>query len=118
MTLPPRALTSIGGHTKRCDDDWLTSIGKGPFIFVSGTTSLADTGREIQHLGDASKQTEMAFVEALKAVEALGGGKGDVCRVRMFVAVRGIQPHRWLRVVPFFMLRGIEVLADHVRTEW
>ena len=54
----------------------------------------------------------MAFGEALKAVEALGGGKGDVCRVRMFVGVRGVQPHRWLRVVPYRMVLDIEALSD------
>lgn len=61
------------------------AVRKGPFIFVSGTTALDPTTGKIKHPNDAANQTIVAFREALKAVEALGGKKEDICRVRMFV---------------------------------
>lgn len=64
------------------------AVRKGPFIFVSGTTSLSPQSGTIQYPGDPYKQTIAAFAEAIRAIEALGGKKEDVCRVRMFVRVR------------------------------
>jgi enamine deaminase RidA (YjgF/YER057c/UK114 family) len=61
-------------------------VRKGPFIFVSGTTALNPTTGILQHPGNALLQASAAFNEALRAITALGGGVGDVVRVRMFVA--------------------------------
>lgn len=63
------------------------AVKKGPFIFVSGTTSISpDENGEDRFPGDAYRQTVVAFQEALKAVKALGGTKEGVARVRMFIA--------------------------------
>lgn len=63
------------------------AVRKGPFIFVSGTTSISPDGiGEVRFPGNARQQTVVAFQEALKAIEALGGTKEGVARVRMFVA--------------------------------
>jgi enamine deaminase RidA (YjgF/YER057c/UK114 family) len=63
------------------------AIRRGPFIFVSGTTSLdPNPPHSILQPNDASAQAKVAFLEGIAAVEALGGKKEDVCRVRMFVA--------------------------------
>ena len=61
------------------------AIRKGPFIFVSGTTALGPNG-QVACPGDATGQAHYAFRLVIKAVEALGGTKEDVVRVRMFVA--------------------------------
>ena len=62
------------------------AIRKGPFIFVSGTTALQPDG-QVAFPGDAMGQARYAFQLGIEAVEALGGAKDDVVRVRMFVAV-------------------------------
>jgi enamine deaminase RidA (YjgF/YER057c/UK114 family) len=71
------------------------AVRKGPFIFVSGSTALLPTPKTdssdrptyvLQHPGDAYAQTIAAFGESLRAVEALGGTKADVVRIRMYAA--------------------------------
>ncbi|KAH0614564.1 uncharacterized protein H6S33_000200 [Morchella sextelata] len=75
----PNPYESLFGYSR--------AVRKGPFIFVSGTTSIMpDSAGAVQYPGDAYRQTVVAFRESLKAVEALGGTKEDVVRVRMFVA--------------------------------
>ena len=66
---------------------------RGPFIFVSGTTALdpnsitpsCPQGVILHADGSAYDQAICAFKEAIKAIEALGGKRGDVVRVRMYV---------------------------------
>jgi enamine deaminase RidA (YjgF/YER057c/UK114 family) len=58
------------------------AVRKGPFIFVSGTTSIdTSTG----HPKSAYDQTLVIFTEIVLAIEALGATKADVVRLRMFV---------------------------------
>ena len=62
------------------------AVRKGPFIFVSGTTSVSAKTGELQHAdGTAYDQAKTAFDELLQAVHHLGGRKEDTVRVRMFV---------------------------------
>lgn len=61
------------------------AVRRGPFIFVSGTTSIDCSSGEILHLTSAFDQTLKIFDEILLAVQGLGGKKEDVVRVRMFV---------------------------------
>lgn len=62
------------------------AVRRGPFIFVSGTTSICPETGELQHAdGSAYDQAIAAFAELLNAVKHLGGQKQDVVRVRMFV---------------------------------
>lgn len=63
------------------------AVRKGPFIVVSGTTSLDPTTSHLLHVGNAKEQAIAAFTEAIKAVLQLDGRKSDVVRVRMFVKV-------------------------------
>ncbi|TFK87542.1 YjgF-like protein [Polyporus arcularius HHB13444] len=62
------------------------AVRKGPFIFVSGTTSLDPDSGELRHPGSAYDQAKATFDEIVRAVTALGGTKSDIVRVRMFVA--------------------------------
>ena len=63
------------------------AVRKGPFIFVSGTTSLDAENGKIQHPGDTYQQALTAMKTSVDAVQQLGGKKKDVVRVRMFVSV-------------------------------
>ncbi|KAJ3491573.1 hypothetical protein NLI96_g607 [Meripilus lineatus] len=60
---------------------------RGPFIFVSGTTAVdLETGKIPPGLS-AYGQAKIIFAEILKAVNALGGRREDITRVRMFVTL-------------------------------
>lgn len=61
------------------------AIRRGPFIFVSGTTSIDTTTSQILHPTSAYNQALKIFSEITLAIEALGARKEDVVRVRMFV---------------------------------
>lgn len=62
------------------------AVKRGPFIFVSGTTSLCPTTQTILHPTSAYLQAQVIFAEIAKAIQALGGSaKTDVVRVRMYV---------------------------------
>ncbi|KAF9525471.1 YjgF-like protein [Crepidotus variabilis] len=61
------------------------AIRKGPFIFVSGTTSIDSSTGNVLYPKSAYDQTLKAFSEIVLAIEALGGRKDDVVRVRLFV---------------------------------
>lgn len=62
------------------------AVRKGPFIFVSGTTSIDPVSGQLRHPGSAYNQARAIFDEIVQAVMVLGGQKSDVVRVRMFVA--------------------------------
>ncbi|KAH8813585.1 YjgF-like protein [Flagelloscypha sp. PMI_526] len=61
------------------------AVRRGPFIFVSGTTSTCPETQKLLYPDSASQQAEFIFAEIIRAVEALGGSKNDIMRVRMFV---------------------------------
>lgn len=61
------------------------AVRRGPFIFVSGTTSIdPDTG-ELRHPTSAYNQAIFIFTTIIEAVNSVGGKKEDITRVRMFV---------------------------------
>ncbi|KAH8813597.1 YjgF-like protein, partial [Flagelloscypha sp. PMI_526] len=61
------------------------AVCRGPFIFVSGTTSTCPETQDLLYPDFASQQAELLFAEIIRAVGALGGSKNDIMRVRMFV---------------------------------
>lgn len=61
------------------------AIRRGPFIFVSGTTSIDTATGQVLHPTSAYNQALKIFSEITLAIEALGAKKEDVVRVRMFV---------------------------------
>jgi enamine deaminase RidA (YjgF/YER057c/UK114 family) len=61
------------------------ALRKGPFIFVSGTTSIDPTTGVVQFPSSAYNQTKTIFSEIIHSIEALGGTKEDVVRLRLFV---------------------------------
>ncbi|RDB14859.1 hypothetical protein Hypma_016352 [Hypsizygus marmoreus] len=61
------------------------AVRRGPFIFVSGTTSIDGTTGVLLHPESAYEQERQIFAEIVGAVEAVGGTREDVVRVRMFV---------------------------------
>lgn len=61
------------------------AVRRGPFIFVSGTTSIDTTTGKVLHPTSAYDQSLKIFSEIVLAVEALNGRKEDVVRLRMFV---------------------------------
>ena len=58
---------------------------RGPFIYISGTTSIDPASGQLLHPESAYKQALAIFAEIVRAVEAVGGRKEDIVRVRMFV---------------------------------
>ena len=78
------------------------AVRRGPFVFVSGTTALdpdsitpgCPEGIIVHADCTAYDEAAVAFREAVKAVEALGGSKGDVVRVRMYVRSDDLGGHR------------------------
>ena len=61
------------------------AVRKGPFIFVSGTTSVDPTSGALRHPECAYKQAQATLAEIVRAVCAVGGRREDITRVRMFV---------------------------------
>ena len=58
-------------------------VRRGPFIFTSGTTSVS-TGSTSTPSSAFHQALQALSSEIIRAVEALGGTKEDVVRVRMF----------------------------------
>ncbi|KAI0667245.1 YjgF-like protein [Trametes maxima] len=61
------------------------AVRRGPFIAVSGTTSIDPVTGQLRHPGFAYDQARSVFAEIIRAVEGLGGTAKDIVRVRMFV---------------------------------
>ncbi|KDQ54221.1 hypothetical protein JAAARDRAFT_160795 [Jaapia argillacea MUCL 33604] len=61
------------------------AVPKGPFVFISGTTSIDPTTGILLHPESAYQQALQIFREIAAAVEKLGGTRDDIVRVRMFV---------------------------------
>jgi enamine deaminase RidA (YjgF/YER057c/UK114 family) len=58
-------------------------VRAGSWLLVAGTTATVDG--TVRHAGDPHAQAVLAFRLALEALEAAGGGLGDVVRTRMYV---------------------------------
>ena len=65
------------------------AVCKGPFIFVSGTTSIDLTSGNVLHHDSAYDQALKNFSEIIVTIEALGGREEDVVRLRIFVKESG-----------------------------
>ncbi len=61
------------------------AVRKGPFIFVSGTTSIDVYTGKVLFPDSAYDQAKKIFSELSLAIEALGGTKSDVVRLSLFV---------------------------------
>lgn len=61
------------------------AVRRGPFVFVSGTTSIDLSTGEVLHPASAYNQVIVIFAEIFRAVEGVGGRKQDITRVRVFV---------------------------------
>lgn len=64
------------------------AVRKGPFIFVAGTTAVSLEPSDVPvilYAGSAYLQALHIFHIITEAVEAVGGTKSDIVRVRMFV---------------------------------
>jgi enamine deaminase RidA (YjgF/YER057c/UK114 family) len=61
------------------------AVRKGPFIFVSGTTSVDLNTGKVLFPDSAYNQARKIFSEITLAIEALGGTKYDVVGLRLFV---------------------------------
>ncbi|EIW54791.1 YjgF-like protein [Trametes versicolor FP-101664 SS1] len=61
------------------------AVRRGPFIAVSGTTSIDPVSGQLRYPGSAYDQARAIFAEIVRAVEGLGGTANDIIRVRMFV---------------------------------
>ncbi|KAH8082796.1 YjgF-like protein [Cristinia sonorae] len=61
------------------------AIRRGNYIFVSGTTALDPNTGIITPGSSAYDQAVTTFAQICTAVEALGGRREDVMRVRMYV---------------------------------
>ncbi|KAF4566099.1 hypothetical protein EYR36_011514 [Pleurotus pulmonarius] len=61
------------------------AVRRGPYIFVSGTTSIDPTTGAVLFRESAYLQTNQIFKEIIRALEALGASKEDVVRLRIFV---------------------------------
>lgn len=59
------------------------AVAAGDYIFVTGSTSVADG--QIVHEGDVRAQTSQAIANVEAALVRLGAGLSDVVRTRMFV---------------------------------
>lgn len=61
------------------------AVRRGPYIFVSGTTSIDPGTGTVLFRESAYLQTKQIFKEIIRALEALGASKEDVVRLRIFV---------------------------------
>lgn len=68
------------------------AVQAGPFVFVSGCTSVV--GGEVVHAGDAYAQAQQAIRSIAAALEPAGLALADVVRTRTFVTDIG----RWAEV--------------------
>jgi enamine deaminase RidA (YjgF/YER057c/UK114 family) len=93
-------------------------VVSGAHAWVSGCTSVVDS--ELVHDGDATGQAEVAFGNALLAVEAAGFAITDVVRTRMYVvdvvangdAVASVHGRVFADATPATTLLGVAGLLD------
>jgi len=80
-----RTLTYATSNPYELQFGYSRAVRKGPYIFVSGTTSMdPETGR-VRHPDSAYLQALAIFEEITNSVKRLHGAREDVARVRMFV---------------------------------
>jgi len=80
---PTRKYSTANPYEKKFG--YSRAVRRGRFICVSGTTSIDTETGELVHPTSAYDQAIRIFDEIVKAVEALGGTRTDVMRIRMFV---------------------------------
>ncbi|KAJ3139744.1 hypothetical protein HK100_011227, partial [Physocladia obscura] len=61
------------------------AVRKGPFVYISGTTSTDPETGVFEHANDAGAQATKIFDNIRRALESVGATVGDVVRTRMFV---------------------------------
>lgn len=83
--IAPRTLTYASSNPYELQFGYSRAVRKGPYIFVSGTTSVDPKTGHVRHPDSAYLQTLVIFKEIINAIERLQGSKEDVARVRMFV---------------------------------
>ena len=81
----PQTLTYSSSNPYELRFGYSRAVRKGPYIFVSGTTSIDPESGHVRHGDSAYLQTLVIFREIINAIERLQGTKKDVARVRMFV---------------------------------
>lgn len=82
---PARRTHSSGGaYEQRWG--YARAVRTGERVLVSGCTGSVDG--TVADPGDAAAQADRALRTALQAIEALGGGIGDVVRTRMYLVRR------------------------------
>ncbi|KAM6494442.1 YjgF-like protein [Amanita muscaria] len=86
MTQPPVTLFHRTSNPYEVQFGYSRGVCKGPFIFISGTTSIDPSTQTLLHPDSAYDQAKEAFTTIIGAVEALGGTSKDIVRVRMFVS--------------------------------
>ena len=62
---------------------YVRALRSGPFVFVSGTTSLDARGRVRGN--DAARQTTIAMAKVAAALKSAGARLGDLTRLTIFV---------------------------------
>src|SRR5262245_24678814 len=100
-------------------------VRRGPFIFISGTTSIEPSTGEVLYPSSAYEQTIAALSEIIVAVEALGATKEDIVRVRMFVTHdedaesvgRGLKESLGLMLPAATMVIGARFVSSQMRVE-
>jgi len=63
------------------------AVRRGSRILVSGTAPLDRNGETVE--GDTYDQAKRCFEIVLEAIEALGGGRSDVVRTRVYIVDAG-----------------------------
>jgi len=87
---PPASTTGADRARYASGTPWEPKVGYsravrvGRRIYVSGTTATAPDG-SLVGLGDAYAQTVQALDNIERALKALGSGRADIVRVRVFV---------------------------------
>jgi enamine deaminase RidA (YjgF/YER057c/UK114 family) len=80
-----RTLTYGSSNPYELQFGYSRAVRKGPYIFVSGTTSVDPESGHLRHPDSAYLQALVIFDEIINAVVRPQGTKNDVARVRMFV---------------------------------
>ncbi|KAF9652789.1 YjgF-like protein [Thelephora ganbajun] len=80
-----RTLTYATSNPYELRFGYSRAVRKGPYIFVSGTTSIDPGAGHVRHPDSAYLQALVIFEEIINSIERLHGSKEDVARVRMFV---------------------------------
>jgi len=94
------------------------SVAVAGHLWVSGCTSVVDG--EVAHPGDAQAQAQVAFANALAAVEDAGFTAGDVVRTRLYVvdvaangaAVGAVHGAVFAEIRPASTMVGVSGLLD------